>query len=109
LVLRSPSPEPENPNRNEDPGNSDDNMYTVPERRRNPVTGRPLPGATRLQEGLIATMLTPEEIARLVGEGIAAARTDQRAPEVRTNTSRLKLKNSKIFDGKPTSTFNIWW
>jgi len=54
-------------------------------------------------------MLTPEEIARLVGEGIAAARTDQRAPEVRINTSGLKLKNPESFDGKSTSAFNVWW
>ena len=54
-------------------------------------------------------MLTPEEIARLVGEGIAVARTDQRAPEVRTNTARLKLKNPETFDGKPTSALNVWW
>ena len=46
---------------------------------------------------------------RLVGERIAAARTDQRAPEVRINTSRLKLKNPESFDGKPTSAFNVWW
>jgi len=104
LILRSPSPEPENPD-----NNHDDDMYTVPERRRSQVTGRPPPGATPLQEGHIATMLTPEEIARLVGEGIAAARTDQRAPEARTNTSSLKLKNPESFDGKPTSAFNVWW
>jgi len=73
------------------------------------VAGRPLPGATPLQAEHIATMLTPEEIARLVGEGIEAARTDQRAPEVRTNTSRLKLKNPESFDGKPTLAFNVWW
>jgi len=54
-------------------------------------------------------MLTPEEIARLVGEGIVAARTDQRAPEVRTNTSQLKLKNPESFDGKLTLAFNVWW
>jgi len=54
-------------------------------------------------------MLTPGEITQLVGEGIAAARTDQRAPEVRTNTSQLKLKNPESFDGKPTSAFNVWW
>jgi len=57
----------------------------------------------------IATMLTSEEITWLVGEGIAAATTDQRAPEVRINTSRLKLKNPESFDGKPTSAFNVWW
>jgi len=107
LVLRSPSPKPRDPMGDENPGDDDD-MYTVPERRQ--VTGRPPPGATPLQEGHIATMLTPEElIARLVGEGIAVARTDQRALEVRINTSRLKLKNPESFDGKPTSAFNVWW
>ena len=54
-------------------------------------------------------MLTPVEIARLVWEGIAAAQTDQRAPEVRTNTSRLKLKNPESFNEKPASAFNVWW
>jgi len=62
-------------------------MYMILERPRNPVTGRLPPGAEPLQTDHIATMLTPEEIARLVGEGIAAARIDQRAPEVRINTS----------------------
>jgi len=73
LVLRSPSPEPENPTGNESPNNNDDDMYTVLERRRDPVAGRPPPAATSLQAEHIATMLTTEEIARLVGEGIAAA------------------------------------
>jgi len=54
-------------------------------------------------------MPTPEEIAQLVGEGIAAARTGQRAREVKINTFRLKLKNPESFDGKPTSAFNVWW
>jgi len=54
-------------------------------------------------------MLTPEEIAWLVGEGITAARTDQRAQEVRINTSRLKLKNPESFHETPTSAFNVWW
>jgi len=54
-------------------------------------------------------MLTPEEIAWLVGEGIAAARTDQRTMEVRINTSQLKLKNPESFDRKPSSAFNVWW
>jgi len=108
-VLQSPSPEPENPTENAGPGNDDDDMYTLLVRPRNPVTGRAPPGATPLQEGHIATMLTQEEIARLVDVGIAAARTDQRAPEVRTNTSRLKWKNPESFDGKPTTAFNVWW
>jgi len=109
LVLWFPSPEPETPAGNENSSDNDDDMYTVPEGWRDQVTGRPPPGATPLQQGHIATMLTPEEIARLVGEGIAAAQTDQRAPEVRTNTSRLKLKNPESFDRKPTLAFNVWW
>jgi len=54
-------------------------------------------------------MLTPEEIACLVREGVVVARTDQRATKVRINTSRLKLKNPESFDRKPTSAFNVWW
>jgi len=108
LVLRSPSPEPVGQAGNRSPDNDDD-MYTVPERWRDPVAGRPPPGATPLQPEHIATMLTPEEIARLVGEGIVAARIDQRVPEVRINTFWLKLKNPEPFDGKPTSAFNVWW
>jgi len=55
LVLPSPSPEPENPTRKGSPGNDDNDMYTAPERRPNPVTGRPPLGATSLPEGHIAT------------------------------------------------------
>jgi len=111
LVLRSPSPEP-TPGQEEPAGNNsndDEDLYTIPERRRTPVTGRPPPRDAPLRADRIATMLTPEDIARLVGEGIAAARTGQRAPEVRINTFRLKLKNPESFDGKPTSAFNVWW
>jgi len=54
-------------------------------------------------------MLTPEEIACLVREGVVVARTDQRATKVRINTSRLKLKNPESFDRKPTSAFNVRW
>jgi len=106
LVFRSPSLEPVGQTGNGSPDDSDD-MYTVPERRRDPVAGRPPLGATPLQAEHIATMLTPEEIAWLVGEGIAAAQIDQRIPEVRITTSRLKLKNPEPFDEKPTSTFNV--
>jgi len=107
-VLQSPSLEPAGQTGNGSPDNDDD-RYTVPERRRDPVAGRPPPGATPLQAEHIATMLTPEEIVRLVGEGIVAARVDQRIPEVRINTSRLKLKNPEPFAGKPTSAFKVWW
>jgi len=106
LVLLSPSPDPTTGN--EEPA-GDGDMYTTPERPQNPVAGRPPPRATPLQAKRITTVLTPEEIARLVGEGIVAARTDQRALEVKINTSRLKLKNPESFDRKPTSAFNVWW
>ena len=56
-------------------------------------------------------MLTPEEIARLVRAGIAAARGRERPeqPSNRTNTSRLKMENPEKFDGKSSSAFNQWW
>ena len=58
LVLRSPSPEPENPIRNESLNHNDDDMYTVLEKWRDPGVGRPPPGATPLRDEHIATMLT---------------------------------------------------
>jgi len=109
LILRSPSPDPAMDDEEPARSNDDNDMYTIPKGPRNPVTGRLPPGAMPLGAERIATMLTPEEIARLVGEGIVAVRTDQRAPEVRINTSQLKLKNPESFDGKPTSAFNVWW
>jgi len=55
-------------------------------------------------------MLTPEEIARLVGTGIAAARALERpAIEARINTLSLKMKNPEKFDRKSSFTFNEWW
>jgi len=56
-------------------------------------------------------MLTPEEKARLVGAGIAAARGPERTeqPANRINTSSLKMENPEKFDGKSSSTFNQWW
>jgi len=55
-------------------------------------------------------MLTPEEIARLVGTGIAATRAPEQAEnEARIRTSRLKMDNREKFDGKSSSTFNQWW
>ena len=59
----------------------------------------------------VATLLTPEEIARLVGAGIAAARGPERPeqPANRLNASRLKMDNPEKFDGKSSFTFNQWW
>jgi len=55
-------------------------------------------------------MLTPEEIARLVGAGIAAARApEQPVNGNRINASRMKMENSEKFDGKSSSAFNQWW
>jgi len=55
-------------------------------------------------------MLTPGEIAQLVGAGIAAAQAAGQ-PERGTlvHTSRLKMENPEKFDGKSSSTFNQWW
>jgi len=55
-------------------------------------------------------MLTPAEIARLVGAGITAAQApEQPANEVRIHTSRLKMENPEKFDRKSSATFNQWW
>ena len=55
-------------------------------------------------------MLTPEEIARLVGAGIVAARAlEQPVNEAQINASRLKMENPEKFDGKSSSAFNQWW
>jgi len=59
-------------------------------------------------EEQLATMLTPEEIARLVAAGIRAAQTPER-PAARITTSRLKMENPEKFDGKNSTTFNQWW
>jgi len=55
-------------------------------------------------------MLTPEEIARLVGQGIAVARApEQPRHEAHLNMLRLKIENPEKFDGKDTTAFNQWW
>ena len=54
-------------------------------------------------------MFTPEEIARLVGVGIAAARFTAPQAEPRPTTSRLKMENPAKFDGKNPTAFNQWW
>jgi len=55
-------------------------------------------------------MLTPDEIARLVGAGIGAARqAEPPANGPRMLTSRLKMENPEKFNGKSSSTFNQWW
>jgi len=55
-------------------------------------------------------MLTPGEIAQLVGARIAAARAvEQLERGTRVHTSQLKMENPEKFDGKSLSTFNQWW
>jgi len=54
-------------------------------------------------------MLTPGEIARLVGAGIAAAQLPGPPAEPQIRTSRLKMENPGKFDGKSSSAFNQWW
>jgi hypothetical protein len=52
-------------------------------------------------------------IARLIGEGIAAAqptaRTNQGQPDGRIGTARLKMKNPESYDGAATTRFSRWW
>jgi len=94
----SPSPSPP-------PSEDDNDLY-----ERNLLTGRPPPGTREPTQGQPATMLTPGEIAQLVGAGIAAAQViGQLAREDRIHTSRLKMENPEKFDGKSSSTFNQWW
>jgi len=95
---RSPSPSPP-------PSGDVDDLYV-----QNLPTGRPPPGTREPTRTQIATMLMPEEIARLVGAGIAVARAPERpANEARITTSRLKMENPEKFDGKSSSSFNQWW
>jgi len=83
----------------------DDDLYV-----QNLPMGRPPPGAAEPTRTQLATMLTPEEIARLVGAGIGAARqAEPPANGPRIHTSRLKMQNPEKFDGKSSSTFNQWW
>jgi len=72
--------------------------------------GRPPPQAEEPTRERLATMLAPEEIARLVGQGIAVARAPkQPRHEARLNTSFLKMENPEKFNGKSTTAFNQWW
>jgi len=83
----------------------DDDLYV-----QNIPAGRPPPGTREPTRTQLATMLTPEEIARLVGAVIAAARQpEQPANRAWIHTSRLKMENPEKFNGKSSSTFNQWW
>ena len=90
-----PSPSPP-------PSEDDDDLY-----ERNLPTGRPPPGAREPTQDQLATILTPGEIAQLVGAGIAAAQAvEQPERGARVHTSRLKMENPEKFDGKSSSTYN---
>ena len=55
-------------------------------------------------------MVTPDELARLVGIGIAQARLQVEAVnQGQIHTARLKMKNPENFDGKTATPFNQWW
>ena len=93
-----PSPSPP-------PSEGDNDLY-----ERNLPTGRPPPGARDLTKDQLATILTPGEIAQLVGTGITAAQAAELpAREAQVRRSRLKMENPAKFDGKSPTTFNQWW
>jgi hypothetical protein len=52
-------------------------------------------------------------IARLIGEGIAAAqpatKSSREQPDGRIGTARLKMKNPEPFDRGATTRFSRWW
>jgi len=102
-------PRPGRPSRSPSPSSltsgDDDDLYV-----QNLPMGRPPLGAGEPTRTQLATMLTLEEIARLVGAGIAVAQAPERpAEEAWINASRLKMENPEKFDGKSSSTFNQWW
>jgi len=92
---RSPSPPP---------SEGDGDLY-----ERNLPMGRAPPGTEEPTRDRLATMLTPEEIAQLVGAGIAAAQVPPPQAEPRPRTSRLKMENPAKFDRKNPTAFNQWW
>jgi len=92
-----PSPSPP-------PSEDNNDLY-----ERNLPTERSPPGAREPTQDRLATMLTPEEIAQLVGARIAAAQAvGQPERGTRVHTSRVKMENPDKFDGKSSSTFNQW-
>jgi len=86
------------------PSEGDNDLY-----ERNLPTGRPPPNARESTQAQLATMLMPEEIARLVGAGIEVAQIPGRPAEAQIRTSRLKMENPTKFDGKSPTAFNQWW
>jgi len=94
---RAASPSPSPP-----PREDNNDLY-----ERNLPTGRPPPGTREPTQGQLATMLTPGEIAQLVGAGIVAAQAiGQPVREAQIRTSRLKMENRAKFDGKSPTAFN---
>jgi len=101
---RGPPRRPAPPSPSPAPSEGDDDLY-----EQNLPTGRPPPNTGEPTTGQLATMLTPGEIARLVGAGIVAAQLPGRPAELQMRTSRLKMENPGKFDGKSSSAFNQWW
>jgi len=101
---RGPPREPAPPSPSPAPSEGDDDLY-----EQNLPTGRPPPNTEESTMGQLATMLTPGEIALLVGAGIAAAQLPGRPAEPQIQTSHLKMENPEKFDGKSSSAFNQWW
>jgi len=92
---RGPPRRPAPPSPSPAPSEGDDDLY-----EQNLPTGRPPPKTGKPTTGQLATMLTPREIARLLGAGIAAAQFPGRPAEAQIRTSRLKMENLGKFDGK---------
>jgi hypothetical protein len=92
----SPSPSPPPPDNDDD-----DDLYTLP----------PPQKTLARQENPPAVDMTA--VARLIGEGIAAAqpasKTTREQPDGRIGTARLKMKNPDSFDGAATAQFSRWW
>jgi len=53
--------------------------------------------------------LTTQDLIQLVAQGVARANREEETRPNRVRTSRLKLENPEMFDGKPTTPFNNWW
>jgi len=54
-------------------------------------------------------IITPQQLAVLVAEGVARAQQYAVPQTQRPNMARLKMKNPESFDGKVTMAFNQWW
>jgi len=123
----SPSPDTQRPPVPPRPARRNRPPAVSPAPERNPMFGgggmppqpphRPLPPppspspppTPRPAQRTLTTEELARTIARAVAEGVAAAVPATSAPAAaRINTSRLKMKNPKPFNGKNTTNFNQW-